>query len=77
MRVGSLPGYKPLVEVKDGFVRNIDWYLIEGLADFLLGMSSAVGNAIQHKKEQIQLRRGEDRKSEDENTTAGHNKNNR
>jgi nucleoside-diphosphate-sugar epimerase len=39
--------YKPIVEFKDGFMKNIEWFkdnwdLIEKLADFPPGMSSAV-----------------------------------
>ncbi len=41
--------YRPMVEFKDGFMKNIEWFrdnweIIENMADFPPGMSSAVRN---------------------------------
>lgn len=49
----ALIGYQPIVDFKDGFMKNIEWFkdnwgLIEKLADFPPGMSSAVRNE-EHK----------------------------
>ena len=46
-KANKLIYYKPIVEFKDGFMKNIEWFkdnwdLIEKLADFPPGMSSAV-----------------------------------
>ena len=43
----KLINYQPLVKFKDGFMKNIEWFkdnwgMIEGMADFPPGMSSAV-----------------------------------
>jgi len=43
----KLINYRPLVEFKDGFMKNIEWFrdnweIIEHMADFPPGMSSAV-----------------------------------
>ncbi|MCX6164936.1 MAG: NAD-dependent epimerase/dehydratase family protein [Ignavibacteriae bacterium] len=45
----KLIGYRPIVDFEDGFMKNIEWFkdnweLIEKLADFPPGMSSAVRN---------------------------------
>jgi nucleoside-diphosphate-sugar epimerase len=42
-----LINYRPIVEFKDGFMKNIEWFrdnweIIESMADFPPGMSSAV-----------------------------------
>ncbi|MDP8265663.1 MAG: NAD-dependent epimerase/dehydratase family protein [Candidatus Aceula meridiana] len=41
--------YQPMIEFKDGFLKNIEWFkdnwdMIENMADFTPGMSSAVRN---------------------------------
>jgi nucleoside-diphosphate-sugar epimerase len=45
----KLINYRPMVEFKDGFMKNIEWFkdnweIIEDMADFPPGMSSAVRN---------------------------------
>jgi len=45
----KLINYRPIVEFKDGFMKNIEWFranweIIEDMADFPPGMSSAVRN---------------------------------
>ncbi|RJO62162.1 NAD-dependent epimerase/dehydratase family protein [candidate division WS5 bacterium] len=57
----ELIGYKPLVEFKEGFEKNIEWFkdnwgIIEELADFPPGMSSAVRNEIQHEKDKLHVK---------------------
>jgi nucleoside-diphosphate-sugar epimerase len=49
----NLIGYQPMVEFKEGFMKNIEWFkdnweIIENLADFPPGMSSAVRNEEQN-----------------------------
>lgn len=46
----NLIQYRPIVDFKEGFLKNIEWFkdnweTIESLADFPPGMSSAVGNS--------------------------------
>lgn len=56
----ELIGYKPLVEFKEGFAKNIEWFkdnwdIIEELADFPPGISSAVRNEIQCEKDMLHV----------------------
>ena len=51
----NLIGYQPMVEFKEGFMKNIEWFkdnweIIENLADFPPGMSSAVRNEEQNPR---------------------------
>jgi len=51
----NLIGYQPMVEFKEGFMKNIEWFkdnweIIENLADFPPGMSSAVRNEGQNPR---------------------------
>jgi dTDP-D-glucose 4,6-dehydratase len=48
-KAANLIGYKPLIDFKEGFQNNIEWFndnwkMIEKCADFPPGMSSAVKN---------------------------------
>ncbi len=55
-----LVGYQPVVEFKEGFMKNIEWFrdnweIIEELADFPPGMSSAVRNENQQAQDRNKL----------------------